>query len=237
MTQPSSLPHLLRGLALVATLGAAAAQAAQPSTLTLKPCRLRGVEHDARGGVLKRPLDPAQPQGTQIDIHVAVLPAVARVKKPEPVLFFAGGPGQSAIELAHPISHMLSLFGKRRDVVLIDQRGTVRSAPLKCAEESPGEPLAKSLQMERQKELWQACVKTLTDLPHGDLRHLAMWRRLRRSALAVKEARSSPVRASEASHCASATSVLRPGTALTWWALTIPATMPTPSKAAYGLFQ
>ena len=171
MTKPSSLPHLLRGLALVATLGAAAAQAAQPPSLSLKPCRLRGVEHEARCGVLKRPLDPAQPQGTQIDIHVAVLPAVARVKKPDPVLFFAGGPGQSAIDLAQPISHMLSRFGNRRDVVLIDQRGTGRSAPLKCAEESPGEPLAKSLHMDRQKELWQACVKTLTALPHGDLRH------------------------------------------------------------------
>ena len=30
----------------------------------------------------------------------------------------------------------------------------------------------------------------------------AMWRRLRRSALAMKEVRSSPARASEASHCA-----------------------------------
>lgn len=171
MTQPSTLPLILRGFALVASLGAAAAQAAEPPSLTLKPCRLRGVEHEARCGVLKRPLDPAQPQGTQIDVHVAVLPAVARVKKPDPVLFFAGGPGQSAIDLAQAISQMMSRFRNRRDVVLIDQRGTGRSAPLKCAEESPGEPLAKSLQMERQKELWQTCVKTLKALPHGDLRH------------------------------------------------------------------
>jgi hypothetical protein len=49
--------------------------------------------------------------------------------------------------------------------------------------------------------------------------------------------RSKPARASVASHCASAMSVLRPGTALTWRALTTHATMPTASSAANGLFQ
>lgn len=171
MTQPPSLPQFLRGLALLATLGAAATQAAEPPSLTLKACRLRGVEHEARCGVLKRPLDPAQPQGTQIEVHVAVLPAVARVKKPDPVVFFAGGPGQSAIDLAQPVSQMLSRFANRRDVVLIDQRGTGRSAPLKCPEESPGEALASGLSLERQRERWQDCVKALKALPHGDLRH------------------------------------------------------------------
>ena len=83
---------------LAGTLALGPAGAAEPA-LTLKPCRLPGVEHEAQCGVLRRPLDPSNPDGTQIDLHVAVLPAVARNKKPDPVLFFAGGPGQSALDI------------------------------------------------------------------------------------------------------------------------------------------
>ena len=53
----------------------------------------------------------------------------------------------------------------------------------------------------------------------------------------MNDARSSPARASVASHRASAMSVLRPGTALTCRALTTHAVMPTASNAANGLFQ
>ena len=67
------------------------------------------------------------------------------------------------------------------------------------------------------------------------------WRATRRNsrmrAGGMNEARSKPARASVASHCASAMSVLRPGTALTWRALTTHAMMPTASSAANGLFQ
>ncbi|MFY9512582.1 MAG: alpha/beta hydrolase, partial [Rubrivivax sp.] len=97
----------------------------------LQACRLAGVEHAAWCGSLQRPLDPGQPAGTQVDIHFAVLPAVARNKKPDPVFFLAGGPGQSAMDLAGQVSRLLARFSNRRDVVLVDQRGTGRSAPLR----------------------------------------------------------------------------------------------------------
>ena len=81
----------------------------------------------------ERPLDPARPQGAQIDVHFAVLPALARNKQPDPVFFFAGGPGQSAIDAgAGRCRRMLGRFTNRRDIVLIDQRGTGRSAPLRA---------------------------------------------------------------------------------------------------------
>jgi pimeloyl-ACP methyl ester carboxylesterase len=100
--------------------------------LPLEPCRLPGIAHDARCGRLARPLDPSRPDGPHIDIHVAVLPALARSKRPDPVFFFAGGPGQGAIDLAGHVSRLLARFGSRRDIVLIDQRGTGRSTPLAC---------------------------------------------------------------------------------------------------------
>jgi transposase InsO family protein len=53
----------------------------------------------------------------------------------------------------------------------------------------------------------------------------------------MNDARNKPARASVASHCASAMSFLRPGTALTCRALTTHATIPTASSATNGLFQ
>lgn len=153
------------------TFMAATAQAASAPPGT-SACRLPGVPTQAWCGVLKRPLDPAQPAGRPIDVHYAVLPAVARNKKPDAVLFFAGGPGQSAIALAGSVNRLLARVNNRRDIILIDQRGTGRSAGLDCDE--PGaamRPMAEWVDPERQLAQIQACRQRLQALPHGDLRH------------------------------------------------------------------
>lgn len=136
----------------------------------LKPCRLDGIEHQARCGQLERPLDPARPDGPSITLQFAVLPGLARHKHADPVFFLAGGPGQSAIDLAGQVSTMLSRFLNRRDVVLVDQRGTGRSAPLQCNDEDANAPLARQFERSEQRERIQACLKQLQALPYGDLR-------------------------------------------------------------------
>jgi len=137
----------------------------------LAPCRLHGVEHEALCGSVRRPLDPARAQGPQIDVHFAVLPALARNRKPDPVFFFAGGPGQSAIEIASHVAHLLGRLSNRRDIVLVDQRGTGRSAPLVCDEPSPTQPLADAVDPVRIFNRLADCRTKLQRLPHGDLRH------------------------------------------------------------------
>lgn len=137
----------------------------------LAPCWLQGVEHEAWCGSVRRPLDPAAPEGTQIDVHFAVLPALARNRKPDPVFFFAGGPGQSAIEIAGSVARLLGRLSNRRDIVLIDQRGTGRSAPLVCDEPSPTQPLAEAVDPARLFIRLADCRARLQELPHGDLRH------------------------------------------------------------------
>lgn len=177
MNKPHSRPVAAAALlvgALCAGLAAPLARAGE-SRPGLQACRLAGVTHDAFCGVLRRPLDPAQPQGPQIDLHFAVLPALARNRKPDPLLFFAGGPGQSAMALAGPVGHLLARLSNRRDVVLIDQRGTGRSAPLFCDEWPPGAPLAEAADPARQITRMQACAVQLQKLPHGDLRHYTTW--------------------------------------------------------------
>lgn len=154
---------------LIAAALALLAGAAHADTLPLTPCNLPGVAQAARCGVLARPLDPSQPKGQQIDLHVAVLPAVARNKAPDPVLVFAGGPGQSAIELAATIQRMLARFGSRRDIVLIDQRGTGRSAPLRCDAPPLDAPLKDHGDDAMVANLVR-CKAELQKLPWGDLR-------------------------------------------------------------------
>ena len=158
-------PAALLLAACMAALPAAAADAAP-----LTPCVLPGVPHEALCGSLSRALDPARPQGTRIDLQFAVLPALARRKKADPVFFLAGGPGQSAMALAGPVSGMLARLGQRRDLVFVDQRGTGRSAPLVCDAPAPEAPLRDSLDAAQQRRRAEACLAQLQALPHGDLR-------------------------------------------------------------------
>lgn len=158
------LPSLIAVLLAAAALPAAAAAA-------LVPCRLDGVEHEALCGTVERPLDPARSDGPRILVHYAVLPALARRPLRDPVFFFAGGPGQSAMSLAGPVSQLLARLSNRRDIVLVDQRGTGRSAPLACDEERPSRPLREAFDPAVQRAALAACRERLQQLPHGDLRH------------------------------------------------------------------
>jgi pimeloyl-ACP methyl ester carboxylesterase len=162
------IPLLLAAAA--ALLGAGLAPATRAEAAPLQPCRLKGVQHEALCGKLARPLDPAAPAGPTIEVHFAVLPALARNKKPDPVFFFAGGPGQSAITLAGPLERQLARLLNRRDVVLVDQRGTGRTAPLYCDADAPTKPLRELADPAVQAAALVQCREQLTKLPHGDLR-------------------------------------------------------------------
>lgn len=175
--QRCGLPPMERATALAAALiatsacGVPTAAAASGTPPGLVRCWLDGVAQQALCGIVRRPLDPGRPQGPAIDVHVAVLPALARNPLPDPVFFLAGGPGQSAIDLAGSIGRLLSRLNQRRDIVLVDQRGTGRSAPLDCPQLPPTTPLADSAAPQQQVARLQRCRAHLQTLPHGDLRH------------------------------------------------------------------
>lgn len=163
----------LTGLWLACMAASASAAAPVADTGALKPCRLKGVEHEALCGTVRRALDPAAPQGAQIGVHFAVLPALARNKRADPVFFFAGGPGQAAMAMAGPLSKRYARFGNRRDLVFVDQRGTGRSAPLMCPgddERAVLQPLADGLDEVKRLDRLTSCRAALQKLPHGDLR-------------------------------------------------------------------
>jgi pimeloyl-ACP methyl ester carboxylesterase len=57
---------------------------------------------------------------------------MASTPSSDPLFFLAGGPGQSAAQLASQIRVMFRLVQRTRDIVLVDQRGTGKSNPLNC---------------------------------------------------------------------------------------------------------
>lgn len=154
------------GVALAAALlpGAARADDATPT-----PCRTDGLRHPVLCGSVTRPLDPDRPSGRRIEVHYVVVPATARHKRADPVFFFAGGPGQSAIALAGQVMPLFQRLANRRDIVFIDQRGTGRSAPLKCPDDDVL-PLAERIDAAGAVARLKACGEMLQRLPHGDLR-------------------------------------------------------------------
>ena len=133
------MPRLFFTTLLLATLLASCAPrslpaAPQPSIL-LEDCALVssfGDQVDARCGTLTVPENRAEPAGRQIDLYIAVVPAVKRNPEPDPLFLLAGGPGQSAIETFPAIISFMSRINADRDIVLVDQRGTGKSNPLQC---------------------------------------------------------------------------------------------------------
>ncbi len=78
------------------------------------------------------PLKPGQAESSKIRLHVAVIPSLSKSPKPDPLFFFAGGPGQSAVNAAVPMWPLFRKILRQRSIVLIDQRGTGQSTPLAC---------------------------------------------------------------------------------------------------------
>jgi pimeloyl-ACP methyl ester carboxylesterase len=78
--------------------------------------------------------DRAAKQGRKIPLKIVVLPATGADRAPDPLVFFAGGPGDSATAMAGGFAHAFKTVLARRDIVLIDVRGTGGSAPLTCEE-------------------------------------------------------------------------------------------------------
>ncbi|RUO37471.1 alpha/beta hydrolase [Aliidiomarina shirensis] len=100
--------------------------------LQLESCHLRGLSEQVECGFLTVPENHAAPDGKQIDLHIVRLPAVSSGAASDPLFFLAGGPGQAATELASMIDHIFQDVRQRRDIVLIDQRGTGKSGALQC---------------------------------------------------------------------------------------------------------
>lgn len=151
---------------LARLLGIAALSMPAIALADTKPCRIPSFPQEVKCGQVQRALDPAKPDGKKIDVHYVVLPSKDRNKLPDAVFLLAGGPGQSAVEAASFGDSILGKLNRRRDLVFVDQRGTGKSASLKCAEL---EVTDKILDKESAFKATLDCMQSLQKLPHGDL--------------------------------------------------------------------
>jgi len=103
--------------------------------LTLKACRLPGLSSEARCGNFEVPENRSLKKGRVLSLYFAVIPAVAKPAKEDPLFILVGGPGQAATLSGVPVVEALAKVGRYRDIVLLDQRGTGKSHPLACKRE------------------------------------------------------------------------------------------------------
>lgn len=162
MPAPFGLFALAAAL-LVVTPGPASGAGAGKPVLDLGNCRLEspaGVGAiAARCGELTVPENPTAPDGRQIALHVAVVPALNRRAQPDPLFVLAGGPGQAASDFYAGYAGAFSAIARDRDIVLVDQRGTGKSAPLLC--EYPDDPESPTVGPEQLRKATLDCLGTL----------------------------------------------------------------------------
>jgi pimeloyl-ACP methyl ester carboxylesterase len=123
-------PVVVAFVALPLALSSAAASA-QTAWQSEGLCRLTtdGVPAAyARCGTLEVPLDPSAPDGPAIELFVARIGALSAEPRPDPLLLIAGGPGQSTVDFYLQMRSAFEPARRDRDLILVDQRGTGRSA-------------------------------------------------------------------------------------------------------------
>ena len=124
---------LLIALALMATLHCASAVRQNGTKhLVLTDCQPQRIPGPAKCGTLEVYENRATKQGRKISINILLLPATGDKREPDPVVYFAGGPGSAATEDAIGFAPEFAKIREHRDLLFVDQRGTGRSHPLNC---------------------------------------------------------------------------------------------------------
>ena len=151
------------------------ARAQEPFTFEPTDCMFTGIEAGAMSmsadmlgfecGYVTVSEEHANPDGPTIRIPVAILRATGSNPQPDPLFLAQGGPGGDAFELFSYYLPQSSLVNDR-DLVVINQRGTIYAEPdLRCTEiaDGMGELLSLPLDAgtERYNELLQACYQRL----------------------------------------------------------------------------
>ena len=119
----------------VASLRAASQASPVASSLSWGPC---ADVPDAECAGLDVPIDPARPDGPQLTLRLARLPALDPARSQGSVLLIPGGPGVGisatggnfvAFRDALPVDELARTF----EVVTFDPRGIGKSSPIRCA--------------------------------------------------------------------------------------------------------
>lgn len=164
----------LLALACIAALPActgdrqARADADVGQRLKLKPCSLpsplTGKSIEAQCGTFEVPENREKPDGRKIALNIAWIgPDEPGDTLPDPIVFLAGGPGQSAVDTFPMLAPVLSDANKNRGFLLVDQRGTGKSNLLSCKlDEDSAEPATAAEAMAQMQAITRRCIDDLS---------------------------------------------------------------------------
>jgi pimeloyl-ACP methyl ester carboxylesterase len=146
---------------VVALFFAVAASAAEPAAgIKLEACHIRNHSQEVLCGTHTVFENRSTAEGRQIELRFAVIPAIDETVEADPVVMFAGGPGQAALDMAPFATAVFARVNERRDLVLIDQRGMGSSHPLDC---DIDDDAMLNLEIEEQeriaRELLEGCLE------------------------------------------------------------------------------
>ena len=113
----------------------------ESDTLKYVECPFEGTDEippeqmaDIRCAKLTVPEDWQQPNGTKIQLAVAIVKTESSNPKPDPVLVFLGNPGYG-IFIAYALPYIFESIFTQRDFIIVNQRGTGFSDPsIECQE-------------------------------------------------------------------------------------------------------
>jgi pimeloyl-ACP methyl ester carboxylesterase len=132
--------------------------------IQFSPCQLTvpGMKTSLKAecGKLKVYEDRVNQSGRQIELNLAVIPAISRNPAPDPLFFLAGGPGEAATQSYPLISSAFQLINQKRAIVLVDQRGTGGSNKLSCTDFS-GDQDTDTFDLQAIKSELESCLAEL----------------------------------------------------------------------------
>lgn len=155
--------RLAPGLLLLAF--AATTQARTLGSIEFKACELTSPQStqtlDAECASFDVAENPDATNSRKISLNLALVPARAAKPKSDLIVYLAGGPGQSAVESFTSYAAGFQYLLKDRSVLLVDQRGTGKSNPLKCPPVDFSSEAAQTPQAFREQA--QACLASFKD--------------------------------------------------------------------------
>ena len=135
--------------------------------LRLADCRLEstlaGGSVAARCGQYRVRENRDDPHSKELQLHVAVIPALRLKPAADPLFLLSGGPGQAASDFYLSVAPAFARIRRDRDLVLVDQRGTGRSNRLDC--ELPDDSEFVVLDPQKLQAAVQACLAALPGDP------------------------------------------------------------------------
>ncbi len=151
------------------TQGAAIVQRGSERGFTLGSLRFEPCELDQRNSAattaafcapFEVPENWDKPDGRKIGLRLAMLRSSSAAAERDPVVLLAGGPGQAATEVFPRAAAAFAPLLRKRNVVLMDQRGTGGSNALECAQDIDAEadPAAQDIDLDKLRVDTRDCL-------------------------------------------------------------------------------